>query len=130
MIATLAGLQYPAFAAIAAVIVTDLSPAETTTQAKRRIIATAIGVIAGVALGHVLPVGIWSVGLSVFLAMVLSAMIGTQDSAKMAGYICGVVVVTDDSMQVTYALFRFVETVIGIGVAYAISRVPVLWPSD
>lgn len=125
-IAQLAGLQYPMFAAIAAVIVTDLSPAETEELGKRRIVATTIGVIAGVGLGLVLPVGIWSIGLSVFLAMIMCSILGVQDAARMAGYVCGIVVVTDDSLQLAYAFFRFIETMIGIVVAWLISRVPKL----
>lgn len=129
-IAQILGLQYPMFAAIAAVIVTDLSPAETSSLGKRRLMATGIGVIAGVGLGFALPVGIWSIGLSVFLAMLLCSMLGAQDAARMAGYVCGIVVVTDDTLQLSYAFFRFLETMIGIIVAWIISRVPKLMKSD
>ena len=47
-----------------------------------------------------------------------------NDGAKVAGYICGIVVVAHGTHPWSYAVLRFTETVLGIGVAWLISFVP------
>jgi len=46
-----------------------------------------------------------------------------NDGAKVAGYICGIVVVAHGTHPWSYAVLRFTETVLGIGVAWLISFV-------
>ena len=56
------GLQYPIYAFIAAVIVTDLKPGMSQTLGLRRIGATLVGAICGASLTFLLPGSAWSVG--------------------------------------------------------------------
>src|SRR5687767_5196716 len=47
-----------------------------------------------------------------------------QEGAKIAGYTCGIVIIAFSADPWTYAYYRLVETMLGIGVAWAISMVP------
>jgi uncharacterized membrane protein YgaE (UPF0421/DUF939 family) len=125
-IATLLGLEYPIYAFIAAVIVTDLSPAQSRQLGLRRIVATIVGAICGAALSFVLPQEAWAIAVGVLVAMLLTQAVGAPDGAKVAGYICGLVVLLHNANPWEYAFFRFIETVLGVIVAWLISYVPKL----
>src|SRR5688572_9174922 len=120
------GLRHPLYAAIAAVIVTDLSPRESTQLGRRRLVATVVGAICGASLSMVLQPGAWAVGASILLAMLASHLVRAPEGAKVAGYISGIVVMARDVDPWFYAFFRFVETALGISIAWAISYVPKL----
>jgi uncharacterized membrane protein YgaE (UPF0421/DUF939 family) len=111
---------------LAAVIVTDLSQSQTRQLGLRRLAATLVGAVCGGLLTPLLPPGPWSVALAIFVAMVVCLVLGAPEVAKVAGYICGIVVLAYGSESWQYALFRLVETVLGIGVAWLISLVPKL----
>jgi uncharacterized membrane protein YgaE (UPF0421/DUF939 family) len=119
-------LDYPIYAMIAAVIVTDLSAAQTKKLGLRRLAATVLGAACGATLGPLLPPGPVAVGLSILVAMVICILVRGQDVAKVVGYICGIVVLDHSANPWSYAFFRLIETVLGIGVAWLISLVPKL----
>jgi uncharacterized membrane protein YgaE (UPF0421/DUF939 family) len=68
IIAQLLKLDYPVFAFIAAVTVTDLRPAQTRDLGLLRMMATFVGAVLGAALSPLLPAEAWSVGVSVLIA--------------------------------------------------------------
>jgi hypothetical protein len=58
--------------------------------------------------------------------MLACHLIRASEDAKVAGYICGLVVSrTPASLGITPS-FRFIETVLGVAIAWAISYVPKL----
>jgi uncharacterized membrane protein YgaE (UPF0421/DUF939 family) len=118
--------SHPLYAAIAAVIVTDLSPRESTQLGRRRLVATVVGAICGASLSMVLQPGAWAVGASILFAMLASHLVRAPEGAKVAGYISGIVVMARDVDPWFYAFFRFLETALGISIAWAISYVPKL----
>ena len=71
-VAYLFGLEYPLYAFIAAVIVTDLVPSQTRQLGLKRIVATVVGAVCGAVLGPLLPPDPWAIGLGVLAAMLLS----------------------------------------------------------
>jgi uncharacterized membrane protein YgaE (UPF0421/DUF939 family) len=123
-------LEYPIFALIAAVIVSDLSPARTRRLGVQRLIATVIGVACGIAASITLPGGIISITVSIMAAMLICHVLHAPDSAKVAGYVCGIIVIAYAADPWTYAFYRFVETVIGMAVAWLISLIPKLFATD
>lgn len=120
------GMEHPIYAFIGAVIVTDLSPAQSQSLGLRRIVATIVGSVCGAALSQLLGPGPEVVGASVVVAMLAGYLIGAGDAAKVAGYICGIVVLDHAAEPWMYAAQRFLETVLGVSIAWAISYVPKL----
>jgi uncharacterized membrane protein YgaE (UPF0421/DUF939 family) len=122
------GLDHPIFAAIAAVIATDLSPSRSRELGVVRLVATGIGAICGLMLCFVLPSGPLAIGFGILVAMLACQLFGAPDGAKVAGYISAIVILAEvDPWR--YALLRCIETALGVGVAWLISYVPKLFPS-
>ena len=125
-IARALNLDSPIFALIAAVIVTDRNPAQTRKLAIRRVISTAIGALCGVALAHVLGPSSSEAAIAIFVAMMLSIAVTQLGDPKLAAYLAALIIINYGDHPWHYAFYRFVETVIGIVVAWAISLVPKL----
>ena len=129
-IAELLRLQYPLYALIGAVIVSDLSPSQTRQLGLRRLAGSALGATVGAAISSFLPSDPWAVGLSVLVAMFLSHLLRLQGADKLSGYVCGIVVLGHCDHAWAYGLYRLTETILGIGMAVVVSLVPKLIPID
>ena len=119
-------LQFPIYAMISAVVVTDLDPAETRKLGAPRLAGTVLGALLGALISLHLSPSAWEVGLGVFLAMFLSHLLRLQGAAKVAGYVCGIVLFAYDDTPWSYALHRTIETMIGLALAVAVSLIPKL----
>jgi uncharacterized membrane protein YgaE (UPF0421/DUF939 family) len=119
-------LEHPVFAFIAAIVTTDLSPAQSRALGVRRLVATLVGGMCGATLSAALPPGPWTLGLSIFVAMLLCQLLPVREGARMAAYISGVIVLEQSAEPWDYALFRTIETGLGVAVAWLISYVPKL----
>jgi uncharacterized membrane protein YgaE (UPF0421/DUF939 family) len=111
---------------IAAVIVTDLSPAETRRRAGYRLVGSLVGAAVGAVVGSVLPPAPYAIGAGVLVAMLATQLLRLEGAATLAGYVGGIVVLSNAGAAWTYALFRVVDTGLGIGVAVLVSYVPKL----
>ena len=125
-IAQVLELQYPIYALLAAVIVIDLSPATTRQLALQRLIGTLLGATVGAALSYVLPPGPLAIMASILAAMLLSYVARVPAAAKLAGYVCGIVILAHGAHPWSYALYRVVETLLGLAMAVLVSLVPKL----
>jgi uncharacterized membrane protein YgaE (UPF0421/DUF939 family) len=126
-IARLAGLPYPIYALLAAVIVTDLSPDQTRRLGLPRLAGTFVGATLGAALSPLLGETAWGIGLGVFAAMTATNLLRLTRSARVSGYVCGIVLLVHSDHPWSYAGHRSVETILGIGVAVIVSLVPHLF---
>jgi len=128
-IADLFHLPFPLYAVIAAVIVTDLSAAETRRLAASRIGGTMVGAVLGAALSPVLPTGPLAIASGIFLAMALTHALHMPAAAKLSGYVCAICLVQQSAAPWVYSWWRLAETVVGIAVAVLMSFVPMLLPA-
>src|SRR5438093_11169649 len=85
-LANLLQLQCPLYALIGAVIVTDLSPAQTQRLAVRRLAGTVVGAAIGATFSSFLPPSPVVIGGSILAAMFLSHLFRLQTAATIAGY--------------------------------------------
>jgi uncharacterized membrane protein YgaE (UPF0421/DUF939 family) len=125
-IAQFFGLNYPIYAFLAAVIATDLTSQQSRQLGVRRIVATIVGAVCGATLSLVVTPGAWTLGLSILIAMIICHVLGARDGSRVAGYICGLIVLEHSAEPWVYAFYRFIETLLGVLVAWAISYVPKL----
>lgn len=125
-VAELLGFEHPLYAFLAAVIVTDLAPAQSRQLGGQRVLATVVGASSGAALSALLAPGPVGVGLGVLAAMLLCQFAPARGGAKVAGYICGIVLLEHRTEPWTYASHRLLETLLGVVVATLVSYVPKL----
>ena len=122
-IAQLLQLQYPLYAMISAIIVTDLSPSQTRQLGFQRLAGTVLGATVGATLTHILPSGPWAIGLSILAAMFLSPFASTG-----RGQGNGICLrhrrARSCRSTVVLCALRLIDTVLGIGVALLVSFVP------
>ena len=127
-------LQFPIYALIAAIIVTDPSPARTRQLGLPRLAGTFLGATVGATLslatGRIPDLGPLVIGFGILSAMFLSHLLGMKDAAKVAGYVSGVVLLTHSEQPWSYALYRVIETSLGVSAAVLVSFVPKLLRND
>jgi uncharacterized membrane protein YgaE (UPF0421/DUF939 family) len=129
-LAQLLGLSHPLYAFLAAVIVTDLAPSQSRKLALHRLVATAVGAVCGALLTPLLPTGPIAISVSILVAMLACQLVQVPDAAKVAGFICGIVVLESSTEPWVSAFGRFVETTLGVVVALLVSYVPKLIKLD
>ena len=97
------GLQHPIYALVAAIIVTDFAPVETKRLSLQRLIATGIGAICGVALSTAFGQAQWIAGVGILIAMVLSHACNASAGAKVAGYVCALIILDSGDDPLVHA---------------------------
>jgi uncharacterized membrane protein YgaE (UPF0421/DUF939 family) len=123
--AQLLHLQHPLYAMISAVVITDLDATQTPKLALPRLAGTLIGSALGAAINTLLLPSLWTIAPGIMIAMFVSHLI-SMPAARVAGYVCGIVLLDHGDSPWLYALFRMVETALGIAAAMCVSIVPKL----
>ncbi|WP_238360541.1 FUSC family protein [Iningainema tapete] len=114
--------EYPFYAVIAAIIVMSSTHGSTLKQGVQRIIGSIIGTITGAIFAVTLGSNFWSLGTSVFLTIFLANYWKFNEAAKLAGYVSAIVILTHNQSPWLYAWGRFLETLLGIGVALLVNK--------
>ncbi|MEI2583547.1 FUSC family protein [Scytonema sp. PRP1] len=114
--------EYPFYAVIAAIIVMSSTHGSTLALGIQRLIGTVIGAIGGAIFSATLGNNPWSLGISVFLTIFLANYWKFNEAAKLAGYVSAIVILTHNQSPWLYAWGRFLETLLGIGVALLVNN--------
>jgi uncharacterized membrane protein YgaE (UPF0421/DUF939 family) len=123
-------LEFPMYAMISAVVVTDLKPSETWKLGLPRLVGSMVGGVLGAVTCAFLRPNAWEGGVAIFTAMFLSHLFRLRNSARIAGFVCGIVVLAFGDKPWEYAFHRTIETALGIAMAMLISLVPKLLHTD
>jgi uncharacterized membrane protein YgaE (UPF0421/DUF939 family) len=123
-------MAHPLYAVIAAIIVTDLSPSRSRHLGLHRIVATVIGSICGGLCISLLPSAAWAVGLGVAVAMLCAEVLQGTDGVRIAAFVFTIIVVDQRDHVWPFVVDRFIETILGIAVAWSVSHIPKLMRLD
>jgi uncharacterized membrane protein YgaE (UPF0421/DUF939 family) len=132
-VAELLRLEFPIYALIAAILVTDLSATRTRQLGAPRLVGTIVGAALGAALSsfrNIHAIGIVMISAGVFSAIFISHLLRIKDASKVAGYVCGVVLLTHGDRPWSYAFYRVLETALGIAAGVSVSLMPKLLKDD
>ena len=119
-------LEFPLYAMIASVIVTDLSAVETRRLGRARLVATIIGAALGALLSQLSYARPLAIALGIGSSMFIMHAAGYASAARVAGYTCGLVMLQYHEHPWVYAWYRFYETVLGIFIATLVGYVPLV----
>jgi len=116
------------WAAIAAIIVMYSDVGKTLSASWQRLIGTAIGVSIGGAFAATFGPRIWAFGVAVTLTMLVCALLGFAEAARLAGVAVAIVMLASHpGAPWGVALHRFLEVSFGIVTAVLVSVL--IWPS-
>jgi uncharacterized membrane protein YgaE (UPF0421/DUF939 family) len=122
------GLPESYWATISAIIVIYSDVRKTMTAAWQRVVGTAIGVIVGAAFAQLFGQGIWAFGIAVTTTVVICALLGFAEAARLSGVAVAIVMLTGHpGRHWIAALHRFLEVSVGVVVAVIVSML--IWPS-
>jgi uncharacterized membrane protein YgaE (UPF0421/DUF939 family) len=96
----------------------------------QRLVGTVVGAACGAMLSSPWHPSPWTIGFGILTAMLLCHLAHVKAGTKLAGYVCGIVMLSYNDEPWLYASLRLIETALGIGVAVLISFVPKLIRSD
>jgi uncharacterized membrane protein YgaE (UPF0421/DUF939 family) len=123
------GLPESYWAAISAIIVMYSDVSQTLKASGQRLVGTAIGVSIGGAFAAVFGQHLWAFGLAVALTVLVCALLGFEEAARLAGVAVAIVMLTGHPARPWIApLHRFLEVSFGILVAVVVSGLN--WPSQ
>ena len=123
-------LPFPLYAMIAAVIVTDLSASQTRRLGFPRLVGTVIGGALGATLSAWLGSGPAAVAVGIAVAMTLSYALHIPVAARLAGYVCAIVLLERQDAPWSYALARLIETMLGVSCSMFVGCIPKLLRAD
>jgi uncharacterized membrane protein YgaE (UPF0421/DUF939 family) len=116
------------WAAISAIIVMYSDVSRTLKASGQRLVGTAIGVSIGGAFAALFGQRIWAFGVAVTLTVLVCALLGFAEAARLAGVAVAIVMlVSRPGSPWIAALHRFLEVSFGIVIAVVVSVL--IWPS-
>lgn len=122
------GLPESYWAAISAIIVMYSDVSKTLKASGERLVGTAIGVSIGGAFAALFGQRIWAFGIAVTLTVLVCALLGFEEAARLAGVAVAIVMLTGHPARPWIApLHRFLEVSFGILVAVVVSVL--VWPA-
>jgi uncharacterized membrane protein YgaE (UPF0421/DUF939 family) len=111
------GMDYPIYAVIAAIVVTDPSPEVTRRMGFTRLLGNGMGAVLGAIIATYLGHSPFVMAGGVLFSILLCDLIGLKDAQKITAYITGIVILFHGDTPWAYAKDRFIETTIGLAFA-------------
>lgn len=127
-VASSLGLPHPVYAAISSIVVIELKSSETRRLAFPRVAGTLLGGIFGASWSMWWGPGYWQIAAVIFLSMCATYLVRIPQAAKLAGYVSAIVFMNFGNDPWVYAVYRVVETLLGISASMALSCIPLLLP--
>lgn len=116
------------WAAISAIIVMYSDVSKTVKASTYRLIGTGVGVTIGAASAALFGIHLWSFGLAVTLTVLICAILGFEDAARLSGVaVVIVMLVSHPGKPWVAAIHRFLEVSFGIVIGVLVSML--IWPS-
>jgi uncharacterized membrane protein YgaE (UPF0421/DUF939 family) len=115
------GLQFPIYALIAAIMVTEYHGHETRQQSVTRVVGNALGITAGGILGSFCGGSPWVIGLAAFIMVLFCYYFDFAVAAKYSAFVAALTVMDHSTRPWLYGWDRITETLIGIGFAVLMS---------
>ncbi len=115
------GLQYPIYALIAAILVTEYHGTETRQQSLTRLLGNILGITAGSILSTCFGGHSWVIGLATFLMVLFCYYFDFTVAAKYSAFVAALTVMDHSDRPWLYGRNRIAETLIGIGFAVLMS---------
>jgi len=123
----LTGSPFPVFAALAALLVVQVTVYESVSRGLQRIAGVVLGVVVAFGLAQLLGLHAWTVGLVVLLGIVVARVLHVGEGGGVQVPVSGLLVLTVGSTvgstTGSYALDRIVETVLGAAVGIVVNVV-------
>jgi len=113
--------QHPFYAVIAAIIVMGSTAGSTWRAGVQRLLGTVIGALAGAIFTSLLGSNPGTLGITVILTLFVSYYWGFNEAAKLAGYVSSIVILNYSQDPFYYAWGRFLETFLGIAIAWGVN---------
>ena len=117
------GMDYPIYAVIAAIVVTDSNPDVTRKMGFSRLMGNMIGACLGALFGTFLGHSALAMAGGVLFSILFTDLIGLRDTQRITAYITGIVILFHGDSPWLYAKDRFIETTIGLFFAVLVSVV-------
>jgi uncharacterized membrane protein YgaE (UPF0421/DUF939 family) len=125
------GLQYPIYALIAAILVTEYHGEETRRQSLVRLMGNILGITAGSILSTCFGGHSWVIGLATFLMVIFCYYLDFTVAAKYSAFVAALTVMDHSDKPWLYGRNRVLETLIGISFAVLMSLlIPVPKPAE
>jgi uncharacterized membrane protein YccC len=119
--------EYALYSVLGAALVMGGSVGEDLNTSLNRVRGTLAGAVVGIVLAYPLGMSVWSLGISVAMLAWVSIGLGWGKPALRAGIAMAVVgLFTHSSDAVQYGIWRVLNTVIGVSIGVAVSRL--VWP--
>lgn len=120
-------LQYPIYALIAPIIIMGTTRGTTWDAGINRFKGTIIGTVSGATFDSILGSNPFSLLTGSTLVIFICRYLGLGEAYRLAGYVTAIVLLEHSKQPWLYAWGRFLETTLGIAIAFLVNTY--LWPS-
>ncbi|AVX21123.1 Aromatic acid exporter family member 1 [Carboxydocella sporoproducens DSM 16521] len=126
VIARIFHLDYPFYAVIAVIVVMQSTLGSSLDAGINRLLGTVVGAITGALAAISLGSTPWALGLGLLVTIYLCNLLGLVESISIAGIVLTAVVLEQATHPWVFAWGRFLDTMMGIFVAWLVNAL--LWP--